>query len=302
VSDISGKGSAFANFNALTNDPDSVECAELMRNMAKLFRHVVDRCDDEQIAKYDEVLCQLAEIVEAEARADVAKMLAPLNRAPGTVVIKLAHDEIEVAAPLLEYSSVLSDDDLIEIVQGASNDHRFAIAGRNPVTDRVGSEIVKLGDSRTVVRLVANENAEIGTSTGAGLLARASNDKDIAKEMGQRKDVDWKSIHSRLSMAGKRAMHKLAEANMPVQKEQMEAAQAAVLNRMKNEIGFSARDGKWHGDKSKHWPTVASLTCNRLSVSAALATAIMWPVRWRFCCALNLRCWSNGWPIRIPAR
>jgi uncharacterized protein (DUF2336 family) len=128
VSDISGKGSAFANFNALTNDPDSVECAELMRNMAKLFRHVVDRCDDEQIAKYDEVLCQLAEIVEAEARADVAKMLAPLNRAPGTVVIKLAHDEIEVAAPLLEYSSVLSDDDLIEIVQGASNDHRFAIA------------------------------------------------------------------------------------------------------------------------------------------------------------------------------
>ena len=91
--------------------------------MAKLFRHVVDRCDDEQIAKYDEVLCQLAEIVEAEARADVAEMLAPLSRAPGSVVIMLANDKIEVAAPLLEFSSVLSDDDLIEIVQAQSEGH-----------------------------------------------------------------------------------------------------------------------------------------------------------------------------------
>ena len=42
-------------------------------------------CDDEQVAQYDEVLCQLAELVEAEARAHVAKLLAPLDRAPGNV-------------------------------------------------------------------------------------------------------------------------------------------------------------------------------------------------------------------------
>ncbi|WP_415159104.1 DUF2336 domain-containing protein [Maritalea sp.] len=241
---VSGKGSAFSSFNALNNDPDGAECAELMRNMAKLFRHVVDRCDDEQIAKYDEVLCQLSELVEAEARADVAELLAPLSRAPGSVVIKLAHDEIEVAAPLLEFSSVLSDDDLIEIVQELSNDHRFAIAGRSPVTDRVGSEIVKRADTRTVIRLVSNMDAQIGQNTGSGLLARAASDKSIAASIGGRKDVDWRQIHSRLSEAGRRALKHLAEANVPVNEEELAEAQAVVLNRVKNEVGFSATEWK----------------------------------------------------------
>ncbi len=244
MENTSGKGSAFANFNALTNDPDSVECAELMRNMAKLFRHVVDRCDDEQIAKYDEVLCQLAEIVEAEARADVAEMLAPLSRAPGSVVIMLANDKIEVAAPLLEFSSVLSDDDLIEIVQAQSEGHRFAIAGRNPVTDRVGSEIVKCGDNATVLRLVENENAEIGDGTGGSLLKRAGKDREIAMGLGLRRDIDWKEIHARLSIAGQRAVRHLANADSFVEKEEIEEAQAVVLNRIKNEVGFNAKEWK----------------------------------------------------------
>jgi hypothetical protein len=244
VESVSGKGSAFSSFNALNNDPDSAECAELMRNMAKLFRHVVDRCDDEQIEKYDEVLCQLAELVEAEARADVAQLLAPLSRAPGSVVIKLAHDEIEVAAPLLEFSSVLSDDDLIEIVRELSNDHRFAIAGRSPVTDRVGSEIVKRADTRTVLRLVGNKDAQIGDETGTGLLARAVNDKSIAASIGGRKDVDWRQIHAKLSEAGKRALKSLAEAKVPVDEDSLAEAQSVVLNRARNEAGFNATEWK----------------------------------------------------------
>jgi uncharacterized membrane protein len=96
--------------------------------MAQLYSYVSDRCDDEQVAQYDEVLCQLAELVEVEARTHVARLLAPLERAPGNVVNKLANDEIDVAQPLLEFSNVLSDDDLIDIVSTRSEAHRVAIA------------------------------------------------------------------------------------------------------------------------------------------------------------------------------
>ena len=47
----------------------------------------------------------LAELVETEARSFVAKLLAPLDRAPGNVVTILANDTIEVAAPLLEFET-----------------------------------------------------------------------------------------------------------------------------------------------------------------------------------------------------
>ena len=80
---------------------------------------------------------------KSEARAHVAKLLAPLERAPGNVVVKLANDSIEVARPLLEFSNVLSDDDLIEIIANQTEEHRIAIAGRPTVPERVGDAIVE---------------------------------------------------------------------------------------------------------------------------------------------------------------
>src|ERR1041384_1918139 len=101
---------AFSTFRVLNGDDNIVERDQLFRNMAQLYSYVSDRCDDEQVAQYDDVLCQLAELVEAEARSHVAKLLAPLERAPGNVVVKLANDTIEVAGPPLEFSNVLSAD------------------------------------------------------------------------------------------------------------------------------------------------------------------------------------------------
>lgn len=71
---------AFSSFRALTSDSNLDERDQLFRNMAQLYSFVSDRCDDEQVAQYDEVLCQLAELVEVEARTHVARLLAPLER------------------------------------------------------------------------------------------------------------------------------------------------------------------------------------------------------------------------------
>ena len=81
-----GTTKAFSTFRVLNGDSNIVEREQLFRNMAQLYSYVSDRCDDEQVAQYDEVLCQLAELVESEARAHVAKLLAPLDRAPGNHV------------------------------------------------------------------------------------------------------------------------------------------------------------------------------------------------------------------------
>ena len=118
---------AFSTFRVLNGDANVMERDQLFRNMAQLYSYVSDRCDDEQVSQYDEVLCQLAELVEVEARTHVAKLLAPLDRAPGNVVVKLANDTIEVAAPLLEFSNVLSDDDLIDIVTNRTEAATYAL-------------------------------------------------------------------------------------------------------------------------------------------------------------------------------
>src|SRR3569623_2327576 len=167
---------AFSTFRVLNGDSNILERDQLFRNMAQLYSYVSDRCDDEQVAQYDEVLCQLAELVEVEARTRVAKLLAPLDRAPGNVVNTLANASIEVARPLLEFSNVLNDDDLIDIVSNQSEAHRVAIAGRNTVPERVGDAIVEHGGAPSVGRLVQNAQAELGKETIHKLVAKASGD------------------------------------------------------------------------------------------------------------------------------
>jgi len=239
-----GTTRAFSTFRVLNGDSNIVERDQLFRNMAQLYSYVSDRCDDEQVAQYDEVLCQLAELVESEARAHVAKLLAPLDRAPGNVVVKLANDEIEVAQPLLEFSNVLSDDDLIEIIANQSEEHRVAIAGRTQVPERVGEAIVEHGETASVIKLVRNTNAEIGQQALERLAERAASDAAIAADLRGREDLDWKSLGGKIEAVGDRVRETMSRIDPRVDPVTVGKVQAVVYNRMRNRAGFSSQEWK----------------------------------------------------------
>jgi hypothetical protein len=243
--DEGGQQRAFSTFRVLNGDANILERDQLFRNMAQLYSYVSDRCDDEQVAQYDEVLCQLAELVEVEARTHVAKLLAPLERAPGNVVNKLANDDIEVAAPLLEFSNVLSDDDLIDIVARQSEAHRVAIAGRNHVPERVGDAIAEHGGSPSVARLVTNKAAELGRETMEKLVVRATTDAALATNLRGRTDLDWGSLRSQISEAGQKILDTLGSAaTKPLDPVTAGKINAVVYNRMRNRAGFSSQEWK----------------------------------------------------------
>jgi len=235
---------AFSSFRVLNGEDDHSEREQLFRNMAQLFSYVSDRCDDEQVAQYDEVLCQLAELVEVEARAHVAKLLAPLERAPGTVVVKLANDDIEVAKPLLAFSNVLSDDDLIDIIGRQSEQHRVAIAGRSSVTERVGEAIVDHGETTSVVTLVRNNNAEFDKATLEKLVVRATRDAEIAADLRGRSEIDWKSLRGEIDTVAGRVLETLGEADRRFDPVAAGKVNAVVYNRIRNRAGFSANEWK----------------------------------------------------------
>jgi hypothetical protein len=235
---------AFANFRVLNGEADAGERDHLIRNLAQLFSYVSDRCDDEQVAQYDEVLCQLADIVEVEARAHVGKLLAPLERAPGSVVLKLANDEIEVAAPLLEFSQVLSDDDLIEIVENRSEAHRAAIASRKGLAGRVGEAIVMFGAEPAIMGLLGNVSAEITIRSVDKVAQRALDNEAFAQLLRGRKDIDWAEVRAEVSAVGLAALEQIGIFSRTDNPRTASRVQAVVYNRMKNQAGFSFQEWK----------------------------------------------------------
>ena len=235
---------AFANFRVLNGEDNQFEREQLFRTTAQLFSYVSDRCDDDQVAQYDEVLCQLAELVEVEARIHVAKLLAPLERAPGTVLVKLANDIIEVARPLLEFSNVLSDDDLIDIITRQSEDHRVAIASRASLTERVGEALVEHGKTASVVRLVRNPKAEFDRATLEKLVQRATQDAEIAADLRGRTDIDWKSLRGEIDSVAGKVLQTLGDMDRQVDPVAAGKINTVVYNRIRNRAGFNAQEWK----------------------------------------------------------
>lgn len=255
---------AFSTFRVLNGQASAGEQDQLFRNMAQLFSHVSERCDDEQVAQYDDVLCRLAGLVEEKARAHVAGILARLDRAPGSVVVKLANDSIDVARPLLEFSNVLSDDDLIEIVDNQTEDHREVIAGRESVDARVGDAIVEKGGAPSVARLVNNKSATFNDETLEKLVHHASNDRGVAAGLRGRNDIDWEKIQTGISSAGGEVLEQLGLLEKSSGQGALGTVSAVVYNRIRNSVGFTANEWKLA------WNQVKALSDRRQLNDAAL--------------------------------
>lgn len=95
--------------------------------------------------------------------------------APPELVRNLARDpDARVAAPLLRHSPVLTDDDLVGIVEdGAPDWAHQAIAAREHVSEQVSAALVEAGADPTVTRLLKNRAAEIGDPALEDIVERA---------------------------------------------------------------------------------------------------------------------------------
>ncbi len=95
--------------------------------------------------------------------------------APHPLVSGLARDrEEEVAKPILAHSPVLSDAELIDIVDGGAPDWaQQAIAGRSDVSPDLADAITRHDDADAVQVLIENRGAAIGNSTMERIVARA---------------------------------------------------------------------------------------------------------------------------------
>ena len=102
----------------------------------------------------------LREATPAE-RVRVAKRLCQLVEIPNTLLRLLLVDDIEVAGPLLEESSAVSDADLVHCALVAGPEHRKLIARRRGITEIVGEVLVERAEPDVVKILLRNEAARL---------------------------------------------------------------------------------------------------------------------------------------------
>jgi uncharacterized protein (DUF2336 family) len=121
------------------------------------------------------ILETLAQDQLVRVRRIVARGVKSDKDAPRPIVKGLARDrEEDVAAPVLENSPVLTDADLMEVLDaGAPSWAQEAVAGRAELSADVADAIVRREQPAAVRRLIENRGAKLGTASIERIVARA---------------------------------------------------------------------------------------------------------------------------------
>jgi uncharacterized protein (DUF2336 family) len=174
---------------ALANEPSGEKRRDLLRQITDSFIADPSLRSRENCAEFDRILSAITVDLELNVRAELARRLAAGASEFGRTARILAFDEIEVARPVLESSRALSEHDLLEVIEGKSQDHMLAVTKRDDITARISDALVDRGEDRVVVSLLSNETAEIGVKTYEKVADRAESSQLLQAPLVRRKGV-----------------------------------------------------------------------------------------------------------------
>ncbi len=139
---------------------------------------------------YSDLVCRLLDDVATEVRRELSERVAPIDRFPGKVVRRLASDEeAEVATPMLEHSPVLTETDLIGIIEMMLPDHTRAISRRKSLNEKLTDVLAKRGDIETMRTMAANPGARFSPKTYRLVAEKAKTDIGLQESLVSRDDL-----------------------------------------------------------------------------------------------------------------
>ncbi len=160
----------------LARDSDVEVRADLARKLARLLPGMPADAREEVRGRVIATLEALARDQAVRVRAALSDAIRELDCVPKAMVSELARDSVlAVAEPVLRFSPLLDEDDLLAIIAGPHADGAItAIAGRTGLGARAAAVVAAAEDEAAVAVLLANPSAQIREETLDLIVDRAS--------------------------------------------------------------------------------------------------------------------------------
>ena len=159
MTDTKPQGLSHQDVQRLMADPSDSTRADTTAKIADQFSTGLLSPSERQIA--EDIFRALVKDAAVLVRESLSAHLQSNPDVPHDVALSLAKDVESVALPIIRSSEVLTDEDLIEIVQGQNSAKQVAVAQRPTVSAQVADALIDTGNETAVARLVANEGADL---------------------------------------------------------------------------------------------------------------------------------------------
>jgi uncharacterized protein (DUF2336 family) len=175
-----------------------------------------------------EIFRLLLRDTELRVRKVLADQLKDNLNVPHDVVFALANDVTEVAVPILQHSFVLTEEDLIAIVQATRDVPKLqAIAQRESVSKSLTHALIETHVPEVVKTIVGNKSASLAETSLEMLLEDFARDNNVLEELVYRGGLSpafAERLFSAVSDQMKKSLTRRYRLNLHVVEEATEAA------------------------------------------------------------------------------
>ncbi len=185
--------------NAITTDLEDLlaaahsargkDLSAFLRLFADLYQGEYARLPHPQKHLCDQILLDLLPKMSLDQRLALAETIASNPAISHDVILHLAQDHMAVALPILEFSSVLTEQDLLGLISTSQADEHQAIASRCDLTPDITTALVTVGDDDTLKTIVNNHAAPLSELGLENILAVAKKDVTLRLPLLQRPDL-----------------------------------------------------------------------------------------------------------------
>ncbi|HEX9791339.1 MAG TPA: DUF2336 domain-containing protein [Kiloniellales bacterium] len=198
-----------ANVTRLRRDPTPRAKVETAIGVAAVFArgNLTDR--ERQYAL--DIIERLAHDVERQVRTALSEHVKHCPFLPTGIAMALARDVESVALPIIRYSEVFSDDDLLALIREGSAAKQVAIANRAHVTETVADALVDTRRKEVVGALLENRGAEIGENAFAKVIGEFTEDTDIHALLVDREMLPAKIVARLITSVSEALRQRLVE-------------------------------------------------------------------------------------------
>lgn len=235
------EGSRLHDLVRLASEPSSEARRALLRELTEHFFGAPDRSAAEDDL-YASVLASLSDDMELAVRAELATRFAARADAPRALIRRMAHDEAEVAAPVLSASPVLTDEDLMGVAASKGQAHLRAISSRPDVSEAVSDAIVARADDQTLGTLLRNDGARLSRSASETAVERAKANAELHAATVERRGLPADLLNDMYFVVEARLRQQILERNAGMDPVLLESALAAGRARIAADDGTLPAD------------------------------------------------------------
>lgn len=168
---------------------NSLERQRVVQSVAQILETPITDDDRDMVA---DVLLSLVRQAERDLRESLSERLCVMEDVPEDVVLYLAHDVINVAKPVLQYSPVLTEQDLLYIIQSKTCEYWQIIAQRKLLDSSVVDALVDRNDETTAMNLLLNDSIALKISALEAFAELSKYSEALAEPLLRRRECPQK--------------------------------------------------------------------------------------------------------------